>query len=56
MDLVDTLPDVRYWSKILPVPPNLHTDLKFKVTDLEFFMVNVYVTSVSYQKAFIFQI
>ena len=35
MDLVDTIPDVRYWSKIPPPP-----DLEVKVTDLEFFMIN----------------
>ena len=43
MDLVDTIPDVRYWSKILgcSIPtPNLLTDLEVKVTDLEFFMIN----------------
>ena len=43
MDLVDTIPDVRYWSKILPcsIPtPHLLTDLEVKVTDLEFFMIN----------------
>ena len=33
MNLVDTTPDVRYWSKI-PSPP----DLEVKVTD--FFMIN----------------
>ena len=42
MDIVDTLPDVRYWSKILgcsfPPPPYLLTDLEVKVTD--FFMIN----------------
>ena len=45
MDLhvVDTLPDVSYWSKILhcSIPtPNLLTDFEVKVTDLEFFMIN----------------
>ena len=43
MDLVDTIPDVRYWSKILrcSIPnPHLLTDLEFKVNDLEFFMIN----------------
>ena len=43
MDLVDTIPDVRYWSKILrcSIPaPHLLTDLEVKVTDLEFFMIN----------------
>ena len=43
MDLVDTIPDVRYWSKILrcSIPtPHLFTDLEVKVTDLEFFMIN----------------
>ena len=40
MDLVDTTPDVRYWSKILrcSIPtPRLLIDLEVKVTDLEFF-------------------
>ena len=43
MDLVDTLPDVRYWSKILRCSisiTNLLTDLEVKVTDLEFFIIN----------------
>ena len=43
MDLVDTIPDVRYWSTILhcSIPiPHLLTDLEVKVTDLEFFMIN----------------
>ena len=43
MDLLDTIPDVRYWSKILrcSIPtPVLVTDLEVKVTDLEFFMIN----------------
>ena len=43
MDLVDTIPHVRYWSKILrcSIPtPHLLTDLEVKVTDLEFFMIN----------------
>ena len=43
MDLVDTIPDVSYWSKILrcSIPtPNLLTDLEVKVTDLEFFIIN----------------
>ena len=43
MDLVDTIPDVRYWSKILNCYiPTLHllTDFEVKVTDLEFFMIN----------------
>ena len=43
MDLVDTIPDVRYWSKILRCStptPNFLTDLEVKVTDLEFFMSN----------------
>ena len=35
MNLVDTIPDVRYWSKI-PSPP----DLEVKITDLEFFVIN----------------
>ena len=43
MDLVDTIPDVQYWSKVLrcfiPTPHRL-TDLEVKVTDLEFFMIN----------------
>ena len=43
MDLVDTLPDDRYWTKIfcgsIPTPHHL-TDLEVKVTDLEFFMIN----------------
>ena len=43
MDQVDTLPNVRYWSKIfrcsIPTPHQL-TDLEVKVTDLEFFMIN----------------
>ena len=50
MDLVDTLPDVRYWSKIFrrSIPtPYLLTDLEVKVTDLEFFMINE--MSISYQ-------
>ena len=50
MDLVDTIPDVRYWSKILHCSsptPNLFTDLEVKVTDLEFFMINE--MSVSHQ-------
>ena len=56
MDLGDTIPDVRYWSKILrcstpspPLPPNLLIDLEVKVTDLEFFMINE--MSVSHQSA-----
>ena len=43
MDLVDTIPDVRNWSKILrcSIPtPHLLTDFEVKVTDLEFFMIN----------------
>ena len=43
MDLVDTIPDVRYWSQILrcSIPtPHILTDLEVKVTDLEFFMIN----------------
>ena len=43
MDLVDTIPDVRYWSKILRfsiLNPHLLTDLEVKFTDLEFFMIN----------------
>ena len=39
MDLVDTTPDVRYWSKILRcfIPtPHLLTDLEVKVTDSSF--------------------
>ena len=61
MDLVDTIPDVGYWSKIVRCSiPNLHllTELEVKVTDLEFFMINEMsvITSVSHQKAFIFQI
>ena len=43
MDLDDTIPDVRYWSKMLHCSiPTLHllTDLEIKVTDLEFFMIN----------------
>ena len=43
MDLVDTLPDVSYWSKILhcSIPtPHLLTNLEVKVTVLEFFMIN----------------
>ena len=40
MDLVDTVPDVRYWSKILTLfhpNPHLLTDLKVKATDLAVF-------------------
>ena len=43
MDLVDTIPDVRYWSKILrySIPTShLLTDLEVKVTDLEVLMIN----------------
>ena len=43
MDLVDTIPDVRYWSKFLhySIPtPHLLTDLEGKVTDLEFLIIN----------------
>ena len=45
MDLVDTLSNVRYWSKIFPlfrcsIPIPHLTDLDVKVTDLEFFMIN----------------
>ena len=48
MDLVDTIPDVRYWSKIYAVPsPPMLIDLEVKVTDLEFFMINE--MSVSHQ-------
>ena len=50
MDIVDTIPDVRYWSKILhcSIPtPHLLTDLEVMVTDLEFFMINE--MSVSHQ-------
>ena len=41
MDLIDAIPDVRYWSKILSysIPtPHLLTDLEVKVTD--FLMIN----------------
>ena len=59
MDLVDTTPDVKYWSKILrsstPIL-NLLTNLQIKVTDLKFFMINELYLSISHQKAFIFQI
>ena len=43
MDLVDTIPDVRFWSKILRCSiPTLHliTDREVKVTDLEFFLIS----------------
>ena len=40
MDLVNTLPDIRYWSKTLPFPPHTLTDLEVKVTDLECIMFN----------------
>ena len=43
MDLVVTIPDVQYWSKIwhCSIPtPHLLTDFEVKVTDLEFFMIN----------------
>ena len=43
MDLVDTVPDVRCWSKIFTLShphPHLLTDLEVKVTDLEFFVIN----------------
>ena len=39
MDLVETLPDVRYWSKIFRrsiLIPHLLTDLEVKVPDLIF--------------------
>ena len=49
IDLVDTIPDVRYWSEIsrcsIPTPHHL-TDLEVKVTDLEFFMI--YKMSISH--------
>ena len=36
MDLVDILPDVRYWSEVLCFTILTHiTDLEVKVTDLE---------------------
>ena len=36
MDLVDTLPDVRYWSKVLCCTITTHiSDLEVKVTDFE---------------------
>ena len=36
MDLVDTLPDVRYWSEVLCCTILIHvSDLKVKVTDFE---------------------
>ena len=36
MDLVDTLPDVRYWSEVLccTITPHV-SDLEVKVTDFE---------------------
>ena len=42
MDLVDTIPHVRYWSKILrcSIPnPHLLTDLEVKATDLAGWLV-----------------
>ena len=61
MDLIDTIPDVRYWSKILycSIPtPYLFTDFEVKVTDLEFFMINEMSLSHISQSSevFIFQI
>ena len=36
MDLVDTLPDVRYWSEVLCYVITTHiSDLEIKVTELE---------------------
>ena len=36
MDLIDTLPDVRYWSEVLCCTITTHIgDLEVKVTDLE---------------------
>ena len=43
MDLIDTVPDIRYGSKLLRccIPaPHFLTDFEVKVTDLEFFMIN----------------
>ena len=61
MDLVDTIPDVRYETKILrcSIPtPHLLTDLEVKVTDLEVFMINEMSISHISQSSeiFIFQI
>ena len=44
MDLFDTIPDVRYWSKMLRcfIPnPLLLTDLKVKATDLAVFKLSM---------------
>ena len=40
MDLVDTIPDVRYWSNFYAVPFPPSPNLEVNITDLEFFMIN----------------
>ena len=47
MDLVDTLPDVRYWSEVLCCTITIHmNDLEIKVTDFEIlrFLVKVFTS------------
>ena len=61
LDLVDTSPDLRYWSKILcctiPMPPHPFTILEVKVTDRIFLFNEMFIShQSSHQKAFIFQI
>ena len=49
MDLVDTLPDVRYWSEVLCCTiPTHNSELKVKVTDFEILSLKFLV------KAFLF--
>ena len=39
LDLVDTLPDVRYWSEVLCCTIIIHiSDLEIKVTDFEIYV------------------